>query len=183
MLASTLAGRDAVASESACAVCTSLEDKWQVNRVVVSLAIAVVPSDGETFRALVAEHGHLIRRAPAPQSQRLAAVLAGTGPGSQLWHLFADLGVAHRTDCACLGRAEQMNRWGVAGCRLARAEIVQWMQDGSTQYGWGTVVTAAAKAVFSGLAFRLSLADPYGSLVDEAIRLASEVDHVPDLQA
>jgi len=37
-------------------------------------------------------------------------------------------------------------------------------------YGWSTMARAAAKAVLTGVAFRLSPIDPYGSLLDEALR-------------
>jgi hypothetical protein len=50
------------------------------------------------------------------------------------------------------------------------------MSSGAGRYGWGTVIMAACRAIYSGLAWRLSPTDPYGSLVDEAIRRAEEGD-------
>jgi len=72
-----------------------------------------------------------------------------------------------------------MNAWGVAGCREHRAEIIDHMRANAKSYGWSTVATAAAKAVLTGIAFRLSILDPYGSLVDEAIRLAKAALDAP----
>lgn len=106
--------------------------------------------------------------------EKLNQIKTGNSVGSQLWRLLESLGVQHTASCPCLKFAEQMNAWGVAGCREHRAEIVEHMRTNAKAYGWSTVATAAAKSVLTGVAFRLSIFDPYGSLVDEAIRRAAE---------
>jgi hypothetical protein len=98
----------------------------------------------------------------------------GFGPGTQLKALLKTLGIEPSPKCDCNARAMQMDVWGVAGCREHRDEIVGWMRDGQTRWGWKDKVAAAAKAVTSGLAFKLNPLDPYPSLIDEAIRLAEE---------
>lgn len=77
--------------------------------------------------------------------------------------------------------AERMNAWGPAGCRKARVEIIQHMQKSAKNYGWLEIGAAVARAIGNGLAVRLSITDPYGSLLDEAIRLAETAlprDHI-----
>jgi hypothetical protein len=69
---------------------------------------------------------------------------------------------------------EQMDRWGVERCTKNRETIVAWLKEGQDRWNWKEKVAAAAKAVASGLALRLSFADPLGSLVDESIRLAEK---------
>lgn len=68
--------------------------------------------------------------------------------------------------------ALKMNRWGTAGCRERREEIVTHLQKQAEKFGWTGLLYVAARTIGSGLAFRLSLIDPIGSLVDEAIRRA-----------
>ena len=70
-----------------------------------------------------------------------------------------------------------MNGWGPAGCRLARDEIVNGMKANAAAYGWGDVTKAAVLAVRTGLVWQLNPLDVYGSLVDEAIRRAEQVQH------
>lgn len=98
--------------------------------------------------------------------------MGGDGVGSQLWKLIEAVGIQHTANCSCLDWAERMNAWGPAGCRQARREIVQHMQASAVNYGWLEIGAAVARAITSGLALRLSVTDPYGSLLDEAIRLA-----------
>jgi hypothetical protein len=109
---------------------------------------------------------------------RLSAILSGTGVGSHLWRLLSSLGIEHRDDCDCLSWAERMNAWGPAGCRQQRADIVTHMRASAQNYGWGDLAKAAAKAIATGLALRINPLDVYGSLLDEAIRLA-EADIPP----
>lgn len=153
----------------ACAFCTDRATPPRgVNKVTVSLAAQL---RGPPLLRLLAAHGRHLTGWTESQEQ-LQAVMHGDGVGSQLWRLLESLGIKHTAACKCLELAEQMNAWGPAGCRLARAEIVERMRANAKHYGWGAVATAAARAVTTGLAWRLDLADVYGSLVDEAIRLA-----------
>jgi hypothetical protein len=65
-----------------------------------------------------------------------------------------------------------MDRWGVAGCKQHREQIIEWLREGAPRWKWTDHLAAAAKAVITGYAFRLNAADPFPSLVDEAIRQA-----------
>jgi hypothetical protein len=121
--------------------------------------------------------------APKVDHDRLRTISAGTGVGSQIWRLLSEIGVHHQPDCPCLGWAEKLNAWGVAGCRLARAEIVQHLRDERQRYGWARSIVAAAHAavhaaadIAAGRRPWLNPLDPYGSLVDEAIRLAQQAE-------
>jgi hypothetical protein len=66
-----------------------------------------------------------------------------------------------------------MNTWGPQICGEHRSEIAANMRTNAESYGWKTLATATARAVLTGLAWRLNPLDPYGSLVDEAIRRAA----------
>lgn len=66
-----------------------------------------------------------------------------------------------------------MEQWGVEGCIAHRAEIVEWLRTAAEERGWSAVIAAAIEAVKTGEAFTMNPLDPYGSLVDEAIRRAS----------
>jgi ADP-heptose:LPS heptosyltransferase len=72
-----------------------------------------------------------------------------------------------------------MNDWGVAGCKEHRQEIVTDIRSRKDQYGWSAKLGAAAAAVMTGVAWRLSITDPYGSLVDESIRRAESAPTIP----
>jgi hypothetical protein len=172
-VASRLSGRDAQITVSACAACVAHDAPRTLNGVTVSLAAQSVKHDPARMREILDQHGaHLVTATGPTRAEMLAAIRTGNGPGSQLWRLLAELGIAHREDCACIARAYQMNAWGPQGCRDHRAEIVHWMKQGAGEYGWTASVNAACKAARSGLLWRLDIIDPYGSLVDEAIRRA-----------
>jgi len=186
-----MAGKPIVPHTSACAACERQSNPQNINQVTVSIALADLRDNPERRDQVFAVHGAWLDRpvgAPVDNSAKLAEILAGSGPGSQLWRLLETLGVKHTTDCECLGRAERMNAWGVAGCRAARGEIVAWMVEGKDRYGWAGAVKAAtagvAEMVSDVLHGRwpwLNPLDPFGSLVDEAIRRA-EVAEASDVQ-
>jgi len=179
-IASTLAQKPVKPHPTACDFCTTKADPpQQLNRVTVSIAIAATVGTPRQ-KELLREHGHLLPRI-SPSSgnnARLAAVMAGEGPGSQLWRLFESLGVKHSATCECLTRAEQMNAWGVAGCREHRDEIADWMRRDQDRFGWRDKLTAATRAVTTGLAFRLSPLDPFPGIIDEAIRRAETAERI-----
>lgn len=74
--------------------------------------------------------------------------------------------------CNCNEMISKMNRWGITGCREHRAEIVEHLKAAYKETSWADFAAASAKAITSGLAFKINPLDPFGSLVDEAIRLA-----------
>lgn len=91
-------------------------------------------------------------------------------PGEALSKLIRELRV--KFNCkACAALAKKMKACGVDGCRIHRAEIVQAVRSRIGEVSWLTVAAAALRAAFS---FRIDLADPIGSLVDEAIRRAEQ---------
>jgi hypothetical protein len=86
--------------------------------------------------------------------------------------LLARLGIKPSNNCDCNAKADQMDRWGVAGCRDHRNEIIGWLRDGQDRWGWRDKMKAAAKAAGIGLIFKLNPLDPYPGLIDEAIKRA-----------
>lgn len=108
-------------------------------------------------------HGRIVSREEKPAPPQ-------GGPGTELAAILKGLGVEQCLPCQ--GRAKRMDEWGIEGCRANRAAIVGWMKEGLSRQGVNVALWAAALAVRSGLAFRLNLLDPLGSLVDEAIRRA-----------
>lgn len=96
------------------------------------------------------------------------SVVQGVG-----WHMeriTESLGLTPRDGCHCKGLAAEMNRLGPAVCKKHREKLVGKLKTNATKYKWGDVAKAAAKALLTGLAWRLDLTDVYGSLLDEAIR-------------
>lgn len=96
----------------------------------------------------------------------------GYGPGTELMKLMNSLGIKKKAGCGCAAKAEEMDRWGVAGCRQRREEIAGWLRENAKERGWMEKAKAAALATAQGIAFRLDLSDLYGSLVDLAIQRA-----------
>lgn len=181
-IAARLAGLDriTIATDAACDFCETRANPPRArNKVTCDLAAAALRAAGRADDALA-----LIKSAPdiyPPQTtnDRLQKILAGTGPGSQLWLLLEAVSVRHTPTCPCLDFAERMNAWGPAGCRLARQEIVDHLRDEQQRYGWARSIQAAARAATQAAAALaagrrpwLNPLDPYGSLLDEAIRRA-----------
>jgi hypothetical protein len=111
---------------------------------------------------------------PLAAAAPLANETAGRGPGAELKKLLASLGIDSMPGCACNAKAAEMDAWGVRGCLERRDEIAAWMRENGKKRRWGCKFRAALRALASGLAFRLDLSDPYGSLVDMAIQRAQE---------
>lgn len=98
------------------------------------------------------------------------------GPGTELHRIFDELGVEMQVGCACRQRIKQMDAWGPAGCREHFSEIVEELQKDRDKYSWGTQMKAAFKSISSGLALRISPANPIPGLVKEAIKRAEASD-------
>jgi hypothetical protein len=94
------------------------------------------------------------------------------GPGTELTTIFKSLGIAPAASCGCQSKADQMDAWGIAGCRVNRPQIIGWMTAAYDTTSWLTRAKAACAAGANGLACKLDWSDPIGSLVDEAIRRA-----------
>jgi hypothetical protein len=95
------------------------------------------------------------------------------GPGTELKALLASLGL-RAGGCSCDRHAEMMDRNGAAWCRANRETVAGWLRGEANKRGWLARLGAAARAVATGLAFTLDPLDPFGSLVDEAVRRAEE---------
>lgn len=80
-------------------------------------------------------------------------------PGSRLKALLAGppFWIKGDAGCRCDERAAQMDRWGVAGCREHRDEIVGWLAERATAKGWP--FAHAGAAVLVDTAIRLAAAD------------------------
>jgi hypothetical protein len=61
----------------------------------------------------------------------------------------------------------------VAGCEANRPEILGRLRAAQARLGWPDRLRAAARAVSSGLAFRLNPLDPAPGLLAEALRRAA----------
>lgn len=169
--ATLLPGVEPHANESACAFCsTKASEPRAVNRATIGITLLAIRK-----RSLPIEQvKQFIRTHVLTEAEnRLQSVKNGRGVGSELWRLLESLGVRHTSTCSCIALAQQLNDWGHAGCRLARAEIVERMRNNAQTYGWGTIAKAAGLAIVTGVAWKINPLDPYGSLLDEAIRRAA----------
>lgn len=107
-----------------------------------------------------------VTRKPAQQPRRTKGV------GDHLKDVTAELGITMKQGCSCASLAAEMNRRGPDGCRAKREKLVAEMVKNAQRYSWGDVAWAAVNAVKTGLAWHINPLDPYGSLLDEAIRRA-----------
>ena len=104
----------------------------------------------------------------ATPAQPTQAVRAPHGPGTELKKLLGSLGLTTTDDCKCNSRAAEMDRKGAQWCREHRDEIIGWLKEEAAKRSWRDVAGAVLKAATGE--FRPSILDPFGSLVDEAIR-------------
>lgn len=103
---------------------------------------------------------------------RVKAETPQEGPGTELRKMLASIGIEPGPTCPCHDMMQKMNRWGVAGCREHRGEIVMHVQEQMGHRSWREKLSAAAKAATNGLAIRLNPVDIPGSLLNEALRRA-----------
>jgi hypothetical protein len=92
------------------------------------------------------------------------------GPGTELKKLIEQLGLVERKGCKCRKMARKMNRWGTAGCREHKAEIVAHLNEAYHNLTWTDVAAFALRAAAAGLAFKMATVGPAEWLVSEAIR-------------
>lgn len=95
-----------------------------------------------------------------------------TGPGKELTGILKELGQTEAEDCGCTGHAAQMNLWGVDGCREHRDEIIGWLKESAAKAKLTKRQKFAIYRKARRLGIAIKLTDPFGSLVDEAIRRA-----------
>lgn len=95
--------------------------------------------------------------------------------GDILGGLFAKLGVAHCIPGGgCQSTKGKMNSAGIQGCKDRREEFIADIRSRAETIPATAWLTAAAKAVTTGMVFHLNPLDPVPSLYDYAIRLAEE---------
>ena len=112
------------------------------------------------------ERARLLRR-PCP----LASTDYRTcGVGVQLHRLLHLMGFRFKPTCRCAAYAAQMNKWGPAGCRERKTEIIEWLVERATEESYATLAKAALKAAARGM--RINPFHPIDSLVDLATELA-----------
>jgi hypothetical protein len=99
----------------------------------------------------------------------------GYGPGTELHKILSSFGVTQQPGCDCKAKEDQMDKWGVDGCRKNYETIVQWMREGSERWGYGAALRAAASHPIAALklATKINWIDPFPGLVTESIRRAS----------
>lgn len=101
------------------------------------------------------------------------------GPGTELKALLKRIYLLPK-NCGCEARAQQMNRWGVEGCRLKRAEIIAWLEMEKSRTGWLEYLEAGLGVLKDPeLRARISVRDPVPDLVDLAIELAEQKQKAP----
>lgn len=92
------------------------------------------------------------------------------GPGTEIHAMILSLGFSSVGCGGCQGAIDQMNRWGVEGCRVPanRAWIIDQLNKSAARLGWAAKLSAGVAAVRQGLPLTIP------GLVDEAIARASQ---------
>lgn len=90
--------------------------------------------------------------------------------GTVLKKMLAELGLeASEGKCQCNNRAAMMDAKGPQWCREHREEIIRWLKEEAAKRTWSNVLKAAVMSMKPGV-FQPNITDPFGSLIDEAIR-------------
>lgn len=98
------------------------------------------------------------------------------GPGTELKEVLKMAGITPVAGCKCNRRLQQMNDWGVEGCRENFDKIVKWLRKDQKKWGSLDKWKAAAKLLLKNPALALTLnpKDPFPGLVRAAIKRAEE---------
>ena len=164
-IAAALAGRDECrVGEDACRYCLASESPLAINRATLSMAIGC--ADETTRRRLLFEYVAIL------QVRAVGVDLVLEGPGTEFRRLLEQLGIRPVTTCGCTDRMLRMNALGPAGCRRKREQLLEEIRAAADGYGLVPTALAGLRAIATGLAARISLVDPIGSLFDEAVRRA-----------
>jgi hypothetical protein len=111
------------------------------------------------------------RAAPYPANR-------SKGVGDRMKEMTEELRLKMKEGCSCKALRNEMNRLGPKGCRRDRTRLVKALKKNAERYNWRdtlkAAVSAAGNAVSSAVHMRRiwipNPLDPYGSLLDEAIR-------------
>jgi hypothetical protein len=82
--------------------------------------------------------------------------------------MLAEMGLKMAESCSCAERANDMDRWGVDGCRKNRETIIGWLAESARTTSWKAWLSAGAIAVWTGSPITAA------GIVDEAIRRAEQ---------
>ena len=85
--------------------------------------------------------------------------------------LIKELELRPAGDCGCIEFAGEMDRWGVDGCRQRRAEIIDRLKSKLPEVTWRQRWGAGWQLLTKHAPW-FRVRDPFGSIVDEAIRRA-----------
>lgn len=100
-------------------------------------------------------------------------VVKARGPrgrvGSRMKAILVSIDIHSKPGCSCDEMARLMDSWGIDGCKKRKHQLAGTIKDNMEEWGWGSLVVALTKAVFTGLAFKLISTDPILSLVELAI--------------
>lgn len=116
---------------------------------------------------------------PGKFEAECSGVQSQRGPGSHLQILLTSLG-ARPDKCrnSCQKVAKIMDDKGVEWCKENKPRLVKHLKEAYSKLAWHDVATFAARAVASGLAFKIGFQDAAEWLVEEAIR-RSEAQQMP----
>jgi len=94
------------------------------------------------------------------------------GPGTELKKIIAAYRLVPTETCGCEAMIQQMNAWGIAGCREHRAEILAHLHKAYAELNpsWADQARMGAKALAMGII--INPFDPAGSLLNAAIERA-----------
>lgn len=188
LLASKIAQKNVIPHETACEFCTNKAQPPQsINEVTISLSISNNKGNKQLQDNIIKEYGHLLRvendKLKQSLLKRLNDIKNGTGVGSNVWRILESIDIKHNENCPCLDWAERLNNWGPRLCRENRKQIIEHFKESAKNYDWGDLAKAIAKAMKTGLAFKLSILDPFGSLLGEAIEITENNENkllIPD---
>jgi hypothetical protein len=104
-----------------------------------------------------------------PSAQQPAAPpIPNKGPRTQLKKMLAEIGAFTAGGCGCESKALAMDRAGAEWCRENRQVVIGWLKESLDKITWTQKISLAYQTICQGMP--VSLTDPVGSFVDEAIR-------------
>jgi hypothetical protein len=118
-------------------------------------------------------------RTPAAKSHK-------KGVGDHMKDVTRELRLNMKPGCNCQELLFEMNRLGPGGCRRERSRLVEALKENAKKYTWVDVGTAIANASKNAVVSAVHLQrpwipnplDPYGSMLDEAIRRTETVSEI-----
>jgi hypothetical protein len=104
----------------------------------------------------------------------------GFGPGTEMFEMLKDIGVTDKPNCTCKATANQMDMWGVEGCR--NPQNFQWILNqvnaNAANWKWTEYLAIAAANVLNPSSWKFAWSiDPlniHKSLIETAINLAEK---------